>query len=326
MSTQMIPFEQLADMAAAMAGSNLFGVKTPQQALALMLVAQAQGIPAATACVDFDIIQGKPSMTARAMLARFQQAGGVIKWLEYSDAACEAEFTHPQCPNPVKVRWAMADAKRAGLDSKDTWKKYPRQMLSSRVMSEGVDRCYPAASGGFYPPEVVQDFEPRKDAPRGERDITPGQPLLPSAPINPTTGALDALNAARQSVVMETAAAIKTAFSESRADDAYGLYSASGFDNEEKIALWSLLPSDIRSALKRMKAAEDSQAAGTITDSDKRRLEKQIKDAGLDRENIKLFCKAQYNKEHFAELTPSELTDLEAALEQMKKEAAQAAA
>lgn len=322
MSTSIIPFEQLTHMARTMAESNLFGVKSPQQALALMLVAQAQGIPAAQACVDFDLIQGKPAMTARAMLARFQEKGGIIKWLEYSDTACEAEFVHPSCPNPVKVRWTMADAKRAGLDTKDTWKKYPRQMLSSRVMSEGVDRCYPSASGGFYPPEVVQDFEPRKDAPRQERDVTPDLPQLPSAPITPTTGALEALTAVRQEVIMATAAQIKGAMAEDRADDAYSLYSASGFDAEEKKALWSCLPSDIRSALKRMHAAEEAQTQGTITEPQKKRLEAMVKEYGLKRDAVKDFCHKSYGKEHFSDLTPAEYSDLEACLQDMRDAAA----
>ena len=37
MSNQVVPFDQLTQMAKAMAGSGLFGVKTEQQALALML-------------------------------------------------------------------------------------------------------------------------------------------------------------------------------------------------------------------------------------------------------------------------------------------------
>jgi hypothetical protein len=315
MNTQMVPFEQLTQMAKAMAGSGLFGVKTEQQALALMLVAQAQGVSPATACVDFDIIQGKPSMTARAMLARFQDKGGIIKWIEYTDKACEAEFTHPQCPNPVRVRWTMEDAARAQLSGKENWKKYPRQMLSSRVMSEGVDRCYPSASGGFYPPEVVQDFD------RKERDVTPDAPQLPTAPINPTTGALDALSGERQEVVMATAAAVRQCMAEDRPMDAYSLCETSGFSQEEKIALWTMFDSKIRAALKRMAEAERAAQDGTVSVPAKKRLEALIREHGLDRESVKAFCQAEYSKAHFSDLTPGEFHDLEARLREMKSSA-----
>jgi len=303
---------ELETIADTMAKSGLFGVKRKEEALALMLVAQAQGIPAAQACVDFDIIQGKPAMTARAMLARFQQSGGVIKWKEYTDKACEAEFSHPQCPVPVSIRWSLEDAARAGLSGKQNWKSYPRQMLSSRVMSEGVDRCYPAASAGFYPPEVVRDFT--------EKDITPGSGNgLPSAPITPTSGAFDGIMAARQEIIMATAEQIKQKFALNLFDDAYALYEASNFDAEEKIACWSLLDSKIRGTLKRMHAAAEAAEKGTISEPQKKRMEAVIKEHGLDREKVKAWCKAQYDKEHFSDLTPAEYYDLEQSLIEMKK-------
>jgi hypothetical protein len=69
-------------------------------------------------------------------------------------------FSHPSAPNSLTIRWTIDDAKRAGLHGKDNWKNYPRQMLSARVISEGVDKCYPAAGGLLYTPEEVMDFEP----------------------------------------------------------------------------------------------------------------------------------------------------------------------
>lgn len=56
--------------------------------------------------------------------------------------------------------WDMTRAKAAGLGGKDNWKKYPRQMLRARVISDGVRGVYPAVLQGFYTPEEVQDFAP----------------------------------------------------------------------------------------------------------------------------------------------------------------------
>jgi hypothetical protein len=47
----------------------------------------------------------------------------------------------------------------AGLASKDVWRQYPRQMLRSRVISEGVKTVYPGVAVGVYTPEEVQDFD-----------------------------------------------------------------------------------------------------------------------------------------------------------------------
>jgi hypothetical protein len=143
-----------------LANSGLFGMKTPAQAIALCLIAQAEGMPPALAARDYDVIQGRPALKAKAKLARFQAAGGIVKWLQYNEQVCEAIFSHPSSPNPVTIRWSIEDAKRAELAGKEMYRKFPRQMLSSRVISEGVDRTFPAAGGLLYVPEEVMDFEP----------------------------------------------------------------------------------------------------------------------------------------------------------------------
>jgi hypothetical protein len=311
MTSALVPMGELERMADAMASSGLFGVKTREQALALMLVAQAQGISPATACVDFDVIQGKPAMTARAMLARFQKAGGTIKWLQYADDVCEAAFTHPQCPDPIIIKWTMQDAMRAGLNGKDNWRKYPRQMLSSRVMSEGVDRCYPAASGGFYPPEVVQDFEPRK-----EKNITP------------SAGVEEQLTGEELARVAHIVAAMKNWIRQESIEDAVYEMENAGLNAEQQIVLWDNFSSKERSAMKReqarLKAAAKQfptpsvQAGQTpfghelppppelISDAAKKRLEARISETKLDRETVKQYILLAFGMQHFTELTKEE--------------------
>ena len=75
-----VTFEQMERMASAVAKSGLFGVKTADQALALMLVAQAEGRSPAVAAQEYHIIQGRPALKADTLLARYQQAGGTVKF------------------------------------------------------------------------------------------------------------------------------------------------------------------------------------------------------------------------------------------------------
>ena len=163
MSNELVPYADMQHMAVSIARSGLFGVRTPDQALALMLVSQAEGRHPALAARDYDIIQGRPSKKAEAMMRDFQTAGGKITWREMSDTAAIAEFTHPS-GGSVTVKWDMEMAKRAGLADKDMWKKYPRQMLRSRCVSEGVRAVFPAATSGMYVPEEVRDFDPADTA------------------------------------------------------------------------------------------------------------------------------------------------------------------
>jgi len=154
-------FDEVMHMAESFARSNLFGAKTVDQALALMMMAEAEGKHVATAMQDYDIIQGRPALKADAMLGRFQLAGGHVKWITMTDDACAAEFSHPTCAAHV-IDWDMDRAKAAGLGGKDNWRKFKRQMLRARVIAEGVRSTFPACLRGapHYVSEEVQDFEP----------------------------------------------------------------------------------------------------------------------------------------------------------------------
>jgi hypothetical protein len=153
-------FDEIMRMAETIAKSRLFGVTQVDQVVALMLMAEAEGRHVASAMQDYSVIQGKPSLKAEAMLARFQQAGGRVKWTCLTDERVSAIFSHAQC-DPVEIDWDMARAKQAQL-ANPMWKKYPRQMLRARVISEGVRTAYPGALGGMYAPEEVIDFEPSR--------------------------------------------------------------------------------------------------------------------------------------------------------------------
>lgn len=152
-----ITVNEIGLMADAVAKSNLFGIKTRDQAMALMLVAHAEGRHPVLAARDYDIIQGKPAKKAEAMQRDFLASGGKIEWHTLSDALADATFTHPQ-GGTFRCTWDMNRAKEAQLSGKDMWKKYPRQMLRSRVVSEGVRTIFPAATSGMYVPEEVRDF------------------------------------------------------------------------------------------------------------------------------------------------------------------------
>lgn len=168
LAMQFVPFDQMERMAAAIAKSGLFGMKTPDQALALMLTAQAEGQHPATITQDYDIIQGKAARKTNSVLARYQQAGGSVEWHELTDKCADATFTPPQAAGkPLRIKWTAEMAKSAGLAGKDNWKNYPRAMLRARCIAEGVRATYPAAIGGMMVSEEAQDL------PHVERDITP---------------------------------------------------------------------------------------------------------------------------------------------------------
>jgi len=165
MSNEIIPIESIRYLSQVMGESGLFG-KTPVQIASLALLAHAEGRPLASVAMEYDIIQGRPALNARTALARFQIAGGRLKWIESNAKIARAEFTHEQ-GGTLEITWTIERAKEIGLTSKDTWKKYPDQMLRARCSAEGIRAVYPACLGALYLSEEVQDF----DTPKKTRTI-----------------------------------------------------------------------------------------------------------------------------------------------------------
>lgn len=151
---EIVPIDQINLMANAISKSNFFGLKTAEQAAALMLVAQADGLHPAKAATHYHIIQGRPALSADAMLARFQSAGGKVQWQAYGDDAVIGTFTHA-AGGSVTIRWDLARAKKAGIGNLD---KYPAAMMRARCISEGVRTVYPGVIVGMYTPEEVSQF------------------------------------------------------------------------------------------------------------------------------------------------------------------------
>ena len=185
--SNIIPFQEMTQMADAIAKSGLFGMRDRESVLALMAVAQAEGLHPATAARDFHIIQGRPALKADAMLARFQNAGGKVTWTEYTDEKVTGTFTHPN-GGELAVTWTIEQATRIGLVKPGSgWQKFPRAMLRSRCISEGIRSVFPGSVTGFYTPDEVEGFDA---PPVVVKDITPAKPALdaiaamPSDPVD----------------------------------------------------------------------------------------------------------------------------------------------
>ena len=154
--TNLITVQDMKVLAQAGAASGMFGFKKVEDALALMALAQAEGLHPAAAFRDYHVISGRPALKADAMLARFQKSGGKVNWIKYTDEICEATFSHPQ-GGEITVAWDKARAKQAELGSAN-WKKYPRQMLRARVISEAIRTVFPGVLSGMYTEEEVEDM------------------------------------------------------------------------------------------------------------------------------------------------------------------------
>ena len=157
-------------MALAIAKSGLFSMKTPEQAMGLMLASQAEGKHPLTILSEYDIIQGRPALKSTAALSRFQQAGGKSQWIKRSDDECTIEGSHP-AGGTLQVTWTWKRATAAGLTSKNNWRQYPTAMLSARCVAEMVRAVHPACLAGSYLAEEVTDFDTKPLALKIEKPV-----------------------------------------------------------------------------------------------------------------------------------------------------------
>ena len=154
--SNIVPFNELSQMALSVTKSGMFGLKNENQALTLMMIAQAEGIHPIQAIQQYSIINGMPSLKSTEVQARFQKGGGKINWIETSDkqAVCELSIDG----QTYKSEFNFAQATQMGLVSKDNWKRMPKQMLMARAVSSGVRALYPQCLNNMYSVEEAEQI------------------------------------------------------------------------------------------------------------------------------------------------------------------------
>jgi hypothetical protein len=185
-TNSIVPYDQMERMAHSLVKSRMFGLENVDQAMSLMAIAQSEGRHPATIARDFHIIEGKPAKKPEAMLRDFVAGGGRVEWHALDDTVADATFSHP-AGGTVRITWDMPRAMNAGLLGRkgDMYKKYPRAMLRSRTVSEGIRSVGPFATSGVYTPDEVRDMAVEATMsndldPQPEiKDVSPGRPGQP---------------------------------------------------------------------------------------------------------------------------------------------------
>jgi hypothetical protein len=155
----------IKELGQSLAQAQLFGVKSDAQGTVMMMTCIAENITPMEFGKTYHIVEGKLSMRADAMQAKFQERGGRIEWTQTDAEVCEAKFFHDKyAPSGVGIKVTMKELTDSGVavgqkGIKDNYKKFPRQMLRARAISEGVRMVDPSVVAGFYTPEEVSDFD-----------------------------------------------------------------------------------------------------------------------------------------------------------------------
>lgn len=156
---QSYTLPELESIASHIAKSRMFGIASESQAITLLLMAQSDGIPIMRGIREYHIIDGKPSMRADAMLARYQQAGGRVEWIEWSSTAARALWSHPQWqPTPIEFGYTIQEAQTAGIAGGANWRKSPADMLRARCITKAIRMIAPGIIVGIYSPDEIAEM------------------------------------------------------------------------------------------------------------------------------------------------------------------------
>lgn len=151
-------FDDVERAAKAMSASGFFpDSKEFAKAVVKVLAGRELGFGAFASMSGVAVIQGKPVVGANLTAAAIKQTGKYnYRVIEHTDQKCEIQFF--EAGQPVgKSTFTMEDAKSAGLTNKDNWKKYPRNMLFARAISNGQKWYAPDVYNGVtvYTPDEL---------------------------------------------------------------------------------------------------------------------------------------------------------------------------
>lgn len=154
---QFTNMKELMDVGALLAGSGYFADATKTgQAVAKMLAGRELGIAPVASLTGIYIVKGHVTLGANLIAAQIKRSGVYnYKVTRLDHDICEIVFTErgELCGTSTFTR---ADAEAAGLATGDVWKKYPRNMLYARAMSNGARWFTPDVfSGPVYTPDEL---------------------------------------------------------------------------------------------------------------------------------------------------------------------------
>lgn len=142
------------------------------------------------------LIQGKPTYSAGLIAATVKRSGRyTYRVNEHTDEVCALTFLERDGGTWLLIgesRFTLEDAKKAGLLSNPTWKSYPRNMLFSRALTNGVRwHCPDVFNSPVYTPDelgaevdgdgeviVLEPERPQLDAPKAEPPVEPQEPKM----------------------------------------------------------------------------------------------------------------------------------------------------
>lgn len=150
---------ELKEFAKHAAESGFFGAKNPTQALMIAMSGRDLGLSYTQSLRAFHVVSGRPTLSADGMVAICVGRKDICAYfatIESSPTSCTVETQRVGNPAPSRLTYTIADAKTAGLTSKETWRAHPASMLRARAKAALARDVYPDLLMGLYDPEELE--------------------------------------------------------------------------------------------------------------------------------------------------------------------------
>lgn len=151
--TAMVSFDEIRRQAniAIEAGFLPDTLDTPGKVIAVMLMGRELGLPPMRSVNVLFPVHGRVESDAKTMLSLVYQSGLLEDIaFEESDESCTITVRRKGVPSAYTTVWTAADSRRAGLHTKTSYKKYPRDMNRARVITRACRVLFPDVVGGLY--------------------------------------------------------------------------------------------------------------------------------------------------------------------------------
>lgn len=178
-----LSLNEISDISSVFVKSGLFK-DTPDQAKAMVKIMAGNelGVSPFASMRGIDIINGKlvPNASLTGALIKRNTNPYDYRVIENSDTVCKIEF-YKGGQLIGTTTFTMEDAQRAQLTNKDNWRKFPRQMLLARALSEGArNHCPDVFMGAIYSPDELDSV----DAPPQQVAAQSAQPAAKPNDVN----------------------------------------------------------------------------------------------------------------------------------------------
>jgi RecT family len=130
-------------------------IKTPENAIAVILMGRELGITPMASLQTINIIQNKPTISPQLMLALINRSGQLEDIKMESNSSAATCMMKRKGRHPHTVKFGKEEAQALQLSGKDNYKKQPGTMFQWRAVAMCARVVFPDVILGLYTPDEM---------------------------------------------------------------------------------------------------------------------------------------------------------------------------